>query len=80
MAICISPRPLTSKIFGRIGLLDAQGDIGADLLDQALPDVPGGDQLAVLAGERAVIDGELHLNRGRIDGDERQGRALLACR
>src|ERR1039458_9161685 len=107
MAICISPRPSTSKIFGsavclmrnatfvrisfcsrsqmcravtslpswpasglsftansdlknfRIGgLLDAQRDVRADFLLQPLPNVPRSDELAVLAGERAVVHGK----------------------
>ena len=57
----------------RIGRLrDAQGDVRADFLDQPFPDMTRGDELAVLAGERAVVDGEFHLNRRRIDRHERQ--------
>ena len=69
MAICISPRPLTSKIFGSLRLRDAQRDVGADFLDQPVPDVARGDELAVLAGERAVVHGEFHLNGRRINRD-----------
>ena len=60
------------------GLCDAQRDVGPDLLHQAVPDVAGRDELAVLSGERAVIDGELHLNGRRVDGDVGQGGARLA--
>ena len=56
----------------RVGLRDAQGDVGADFLDQPLPDMPRGDELAVLPGQRAVVDGELHLNGRRINRHERQ--------
>ena len=59
-------------MFGSLGLLDAQGDVGADFLDQPFPDMPRGDEFAVLAGQRAVVDGELHLNRRRIDRHEGQ--------
>ena len=75
MAICISPRPLTAKIFGSLGLRDAQRDVGADFLHQPLPDVARGDELAVLPGERAVVDGEFHLDGRRINRDVRQRRA-----
>ena len=34
-----------------------------------------GDELAVLAGERAVVHREFHLNRRRIDRDVGQGGA-----
>ena len=63
-----------------VGLLDAQGDVGADFLHQPFPDVAGGDELAVDAGERAVVDGELHLDGRRINRHERQRRAVLANR
>ena len=42
--------------------------------DEPLPDMAGGDQLAVLPAERAVVDGELHLDGRRIDRHERQRR------
>ncbi len=42
--------------------------------------MPGGDELAVHARERAVVDGELHLNRGRINGHERERGAVLRVR
>jgi len=61
----------------RIGLLDAQGDVGAHFLDQALPDVSRGDELPVDAGQRAVVDGELHLDCGGVDRDEGERRALF---
>src|SRR6185369_10304713 len=34
---------------------------------QPLADMAGGDEFAFGAGQRPVIDGKLHLNRGRID-------------
>src|ERR1017187_8994932 len=38
----------------------------------------GGDEFAVSARERAVVDGELHLDRGRIEFGPRHGLAFLA--
>ena len=55
-------------------------DVRADFLDQPFPDMARGDELAVLSGERAVVDGELHLNRRRIDRHERQRRRGLRSR
>src|SRR5208283_3736490 len=59
------------------GLRDAEGDVGADFLHETVPDVAGGDELAVLPGERAVVDGEFHLDGRRINRDVRQRRAQL---
>ena len=58
-------------------LRDAQRDVRADFLHQPVPDVARGDELAVLAGERAVVDGEFHLDGRRINRDVRQRRARL---
>ena len=60
------------------GLCDAQGDIGARLLHEAVPDVAGGDEFAVLSGERAVVDREFHLNGRRVNRDVGQRRACFA--
>src|SRR5438034_4280070 len=54
------------------GLLNPQGDVGPDFLDQALPEVAGGDEFAVTAAERAVVYGEFHLDRWRVDRLVRQ--------
>ena len=62
------------------GLRDAQGDVGADFLHEPVPDMARGDELAVLAGERAVVDGEFHLNRRRINRDVGQRRRELRSR
>src|SRR6185437_4829601 len=57
----------------RVGrLCDTQRDVRAGLFHEPIPDMTGGDEFAVLAGERAVIDGEFHLDRGRINRDVRQ--------
>src|SRR5208282_6906716 len=67
---------LDLKYFRIGGLLDAQGDVGADFLLQPLPNVPRGHEFAVLAGERAVVYGKFHLNRRRINRNVRQRAAL----
>ena len=59
------------------GLFDAQCDVRANFFHQAIPDVARGDELAILTGERAIVDGELHLNRRRINRDVRQRGAQL---
>jgi len=58
-------------------LLDSNGNIGPNFLNQPLPDVAGGDEFAVDASERAVVDRELHLNGGRIDRHEGQRHAVF---
>src|SRR6202012_2884772 len=50
----------------------AERDVRADFFHQAIPNVTRGDELAVLTGERAVVHGEFHLNRRRIDRNIRQ--------
>src|SRR6266850_4126599 len=60
-----------------LGLLDSNGNIGPNFLNQPLPDVAGGDEFAVDASERAVVDRELHLNGGRIDRHEGQRHAVF---
>ena len=57
---------------GLVGVLDLEGNVGLDLVHQALADGAGGNVLAFLAAERAVVDGELHGNRRRVDLHERQ--------
>ncbi len=77
MAICISPRPLTAKTFGSLVCAMRKRDVRADFLHEPVPDVARGDEFAVLSGERAVVDGEFHLDRRRINRDVRQRRARL---
>ncbi len=45
---------------------------------EALAEVAGGDELAVLAGQRPVVDGKLHLDGRRIEFRERDRLAVLA--
>ena len=67
-------------MLGALGLLDAQGDVGADFLDQSLPDMPGGDELAVNAGEWAIVNSKLHLDGRRVNRHKRQRRAVFRIR
>ena len=60
----------------RGGILDLQGDILQQLAHQAVTDLAGGDILALLAGERGIVDREGHLDRGVVDLDEGQGLHL----
>src|SRR5262249_33920686 len=59
--------------FGRVGILDADGDVGEQLLLQAIAKVAGGEIAAFAAGKRAGVDGENHGERRLID-DERLER------
>ena len=43
-----------------------------------LADVARGDEFSFAAGERAVVDQDPHPDRGRIDVDKLQRRALFA--
>ena len=36
----------------------------------------GGEELTLATCERRVVDEKLHVNSGRIDGDEREGGAI----
>ena len=58
-----------------VGVLDAQGDVGLELLAQAVADVARGEQLAHAAGEGRLVHAEgdrhgrlLHLVRVRVRG------------
>ena len=57
---------------GLVGVLHLDGDVGFEFAHQAVADGARGDVLALLAGERAVVDGKLHLHGGRVDFHERQ--------
>ena len=56
------------------GFGDADGDVALALLQQALADHPALHLVALLAGERPVVDAEHHGERRRIDrlGEERR--------
>ena len=57
---------------GGIGLLDAEGDVCLDLLEESVADVAGGDILALSAREGRVVDDEIHGNGWLVDLDEGQ--------
>ena len=57
---------------------DVQGHVLEKLLFQPIPEVPGGDKLALLAGKGRVIDGEGHFNGGI--GNLHEGQRLHAVR
>ena len=59
-----------------VGLGDLHGDIRAAFTFEPIPNLARSDLLAILPGERAVVDGKRHLDGGRIDGFERQRGAL----
>src|SRR5579862_1675379 len=65
------------EVARRVGVGDGYGDIRARLADEPLPQMPGGEKLAFAARERRVVDDDAHLDRRRVDIDERQGYALL---
>ena len=52
--------------------LHAQGDVGLQLLEQALAQIARGHELAFLARERPVVGDELHLHRRLFDLEEGQ--------
>ena len=55
-----------------VGFLDAQGDVGFDLLEQSVAQVAGGDVLALLAREGRIVDDEVHSDGRLVDLDEGQ--------
>ena len=62
---------------GIAGVLHAQGDIVDQLLVQSLADLSAGDELALLTGQRRIVDLESHADGGLVDGQARQGLDLF---
>ncbi len=58
-------------------LVDPQGEIAVELLDEPVADVARCDVLAVAAIEGAVVDGERHGHGGLVDGDAWQGLGVV---
>jgi len=54
------------------GVLYLQGHVLQQFLLQTVADLTAGDELALTAGQRAVVDREGHLHGGVVDLDERQ--------
>ena len=55
---------------GRFRVLHLQGNVRENLLVETLPNVTSGDEFAVPASQRAIVDAELHLDGRRIQFDE----------
>src|SRR5713226_3028354 len=53
--------------FRRVGVFDADGDVGEQLFLQAVAKVARSNVGAFLAGKRAAVDGENHGQRGLVD-------------
>ena len=68
--------------FRVVRLFDSQSDVGADFFREPFPNVARSDKFSILTRERAVVDGELHLNGGRINRHERNrnGRVRISNR
>src|SRR5262249_53445427 len=59
--------------FGRVGVFDANGNVGEQFFLQAVAEVARSEVAAFAAGKRAVVDGENHGER-RLINDERLER------
>ncbi len=57
--------------------LHAEGHVRQGLAEQALLQVAGGDEAALLAGKGGIVGDEVHGHGGRIDRDERQGPGIV---
>src|SRR4029077_252969 len=66
-----------AKSFGRIGILDANRDIGEQLFLQAVAEVAGSDPLAVTPGKRGTIDRKDHRQRGFVDQQRLEGSGIF---
>jgi hypothetical protein len=62
---------------GAVGIGQDDADVGAGFAHEAVADMARGEEFSFAAGQRRVVDDELHLDRGRIDVDEGHGFALL---
>ncbi len=68
---------LDLEVSGGFCLCDVQRNIRARLADEPLPDLARGEEFAFAAGERRIVDADLHRDRRRIDVHEGQRHALL---
>ena len=62
-----------------IGVFYTDRNVGLCLTDKSFADLAGGHLLAIFTSKGAVVDGELHLNSGWVDFDERHGFRVLLC-
>ena len=69
-----------TNVSGRLGLLDADGEVLPRLALEALAEVAAGEELRrlALAGERRRVDADAHLDRRLLDEDARQRARLPA--
>ena len=67
------PRPRTLNSSGASPGTTREGDVGAQLLFEALADLAAGDVFAFAAGKGAVVDAEGHVQRGLVDADGLEG-------
>jgi len=62
----------------RIGVLDANGDVGQELLGEAVAEIARSKVAAFASGERSGIDGEDHGEGGLINGEGLELRGIFA--
>ena len=63
-------RDLEDAVF--VGLPHLQRDVALQLALQPVPDLAAGDELAFAAGQRRVVDAEVHRQRRLVDAQHRQ--------
>ena len=71
---------LDLEMAGGFGLGDLERHVGARFTNEPLSDLARGDQLAFAAGERRIVDADLHRDRGRIDLHKGKRARALHCR
>src|SRR5208283_682935 len=59
--------------FGRVGVFDADGDVGEQLFGEAVAKIARGEVIAFAAGKRAGVDAENHGERGLINDERLEG-------
>ena len=69
---------LDLEMTGNIRVGDLERDVCAGLAEETLAHLARGEQCALATSKRAVVDANLHRDRGRIDVHERQALALFA--
>ena len=74
----LAPARHVEGVGGAVDLRHPQGHVLQGLPEQAVPQLAGGDELALAAGIGGVVDGEGHLHGG--GGDFHKGQRLHALR
>src|SRR6516164_9274509 len=67
-----------SERLRRIAVLDADRDVGQELLGEALTKVAGSEVAALASGERPGIDGENHGQGGFVNGQGLERGGIFA--